>query len=433
MELLPFQKDGVLWVRQHFHACLADDMGLGKSVQTASVIHQEKPKRALIICPGFLRVNWEREIKAWSPDSTVHIVKPGNENFSKKASVTIIGYDSLRRCILDLRAHEWDLLVADEAQYLKEVDTARTMAVFGSHERRVGSIPAARKLLLSGTPFLNRPRELWPLLWFLAPKEFANRRDFLFNFCGAHEIYVPGKGKVWNFDGASNLDELRRLIAPYFLRRTKAQVMPELPSKRRQILEVPVKISGEERDVVAGLRALKDHTELGHAEKTAFEQMAAVRKATALAKLPDCVEHIRNVFESGVEKLVVFGHHREILVYLSQHLACYGPVMIHGGVDAGVRQNLADAFQNDHQHRLLLGNIKAAGVGLNLTVASHEVFVELDWSPMVMSQAEDRCNRYGSVHPLLVQQIVAEGSIDAYMARRLVAKQEDFDKVFEGL
>jgi SWI/SNF-related matrix-associated actin-dependent regulator 1 of chromatin subfamily A len=338
----------------------------------------------------------------------------------------------------------------------------RTQVVLGCREwadkgraARSG-IQAKRKVFLTGTPILNRPVEIYPLLHALDPKKWPTKTKFGLRYCDAQQKFVRVRGggtkAVWDFSGASNLDELQReLRSTIMVRRLKKDVLTELPPKRRQIIELPAEDCGdavrEESEMYAkaeeGLLELKARVaaaaladdeeqyrllaeQLQGASMVIFEEISMARHAVALAKLPQVISHIREILEEE-GKLVIMAHHRDIVEALHHEFADAGAVMLYGGMSDKAKDESVTRFQTDPACRVFVGSIKAAGVGLTLTAASTVVFAELDWVPGVVSQAEDRLHRIGQRESVLVQHLVLEGSLDARMVQFVVAKQGVID------
>ena len=369
--------------------------------------------------------------------------------------IVVINYDILHKHQDMLRAYEWDLLVVDEAHYCKSSKARRTKQVLGSWHRspakRLAPISAKRRLFLSGTPIVNRPIELHPILKSIDKSKWGNMMKYGKRYCDAHH-----NGYGWDFTGASNLEELQdKLRETCMVRRLKKDVLKDLPAKRRQVIEIP---ANGEADMVAAhslkaqeweerLLELRAAVEMAKAsdnpqdyenavealtegESAEFAEMSLIRKENAVAKIPYVAEHVKSVLESGVGKVVVFTHHHEVTDAL---VAEFGPAAAKlDGRDSMAQRDLAvQSFQNDTDVPVFIGGIKAAGVGLTLTASSHVVFAELDWVPGNMSQAEDRCHRIGQDSSVLVQHLVFEGSIDATMAHTVVNKQNVIDSALD--
>lgn len=448
-ELLPYQKAGVAYALQRSGTLIADEMGLGKTIQAIGVANAVGAKRILVVCPASLLSNWRNEIQRWQTlNHKVQVIRAGCA-WRAVEGWTVINYDIVRR-YERLKAVEWDLVIFDETHYLKNPKTKRTRWLLGGGrgEEKVEPIQGARKVLLTGTPITNRPAEIFPLLKYLDGKRWSSFGAFARRYCG-------GSFNGYGIDaaGASNLDELQeRLRSTVMVRRLKADVLTELPAKRRQIVTVDVEgiesivdreFAVHERNEAAlaaasyaAQKAEVDGTPeeyraavdaLQKIKGIAFAEVAKVRHDTAVAKVPAVVKHLENT--SG--KVVVFAHHRDVVHGIVTALASQGVVSITGDTPNEQRQTIVDRFQTDPVVRFFVGNIQAAGVGLTLTAASHVVFAELDWVPGNVTQAEDRCHRIGQRESVLVQHLVIDGSLDAKMAETIVAKQEMIDKALD--
>jgi SWI/SNF-related matrix-associated actin-dependent regulator 1 of chromatin subfamily A len=433
-------------------------MGLGKTIQAIGVYNfmlaeAGRPLPMLVICPASLRLNWAREIQKWS----VRQVKIGyvvSSHWPADCDVAVINYDVLERHRDRIDAVAWSLLVVDEAHYVKNPKALRTLAILGGREKltpaKVKSgacqrawkpIQAERKVFLTGTPIGNRPVELWSLAHALAPETFTSWKQYVYRYCAAKY-----NGYALDVSGASNLDELQqKLRSSIMVRRLKADVLTDLPPKRRQIIELPV---GDARSAVRAEQAASDAIEerlsplrvavelakasdsphayddavarLREASAIAFEELSKARVEVAMAKLPVVIEHLR---ENCDDKVIVFAHHKAVVKALMAELGD-SAVCVTGDTPVLDRQAAVDAFQANAKIRVFVGTIMAAGVGLTLTASSHVVFAELDWVPGNLSQAEDRAHRIGQKNSVLVQHLVLDGSLDARMAKVLVEKQD---------
>jgi len=202
--------------------------------------------------------------------------------------------------------------------------------------------------------------------------------------------------------GASRLDELRGILAPVMIRRLKSDVMRDLPPKRRQIITLPIDgltvelksqiIQADRNAAEIEGKYANDVQKMDSKLSVLWEELAKLRHDVGVAKVPMAIELIEGIVESG-EKVIVFAHHRDVIAGLCDGLKKHGTVVIHGGVSLVDRQKAVDAFQNDPKVRVFIGQIQAAGVGITLTASSYTVFVEQDWTPGVMAQAEDRNHR----------------------------------------
>lgn len=470
---LPFQRAGIAYAMGRAGTLIADEMGLGKTIQAVGVLNATpEARRVLILCPASLKLNWSRELERWSVRPlAIHVVTASDWREPTPpeggCAVVIVNYDVLGRHAVALRAAPWCLLVADEAHYCKNPKAQRTKAVLGA--RVLGRdgvwrdsptpIPAVRRLFLTGTPILNRPIEAWPLAHALAPETFGSWRRYVYRYCAA----TQGRYGM-DTSGASNLGELQTLLrSSCMVRRLKSEVLTELPPKRRQVLEVPANgaagVVAEEADAIEkGSRAMTEAEaalELAKASddpavyqaaverlrdcaSVAFQEVSRMRHLVALAKVPAVIAHATALLEE-LPRLVIFGHHRDVIGAISEALAAEGIGVrrIVGDTPVADRQAAVDAFQRADSGRapdavrVLVGSIGAMGVGLTMTAASTVVFAELDWVPANVSQAEDRLHRIGQRDSVLVQHLVIDGSLDARIAKRLVEKQAILDAALD--
>jgi SWI/SNF-related matrix-associated actin-dependent regulator 1 of chromatin subfamily A len=464
LSYLPYQRAGISYALNRAGTLIADEMGLGKTIQAIGAINgDEKIRRVVIICPASLKLNWLRELNKWlTRPATIEIVN-GKRKVATVATgaaleITIVNYDVIGKWLETLTGA--DLCILDEAHYCKNAKAKRSASA------KTIADSAARKILLTGTPIANRPIELWPLLQMCAPEIWdpAGKRKgkdvpagsgagffrFAMRYCNAHK---DARGH-WDFGGASNLAELQdKLRSTCMVRRLKADVLTELPAKRRQVIELEGGEGAvdEERatwqrheDDLDELRAQVELSRAAESEdeytaavakltkgmRHAFTEIARARHATALAKVEQVIDHVTEALEAG-GKLVLFAHHKDLIAQLAAAFGSVGVVVLTGDTKMEDRQAAVDRFQTDPTCRLFIGSITAAGVGLTLTAASHVVFAELDWVPGNVTQAEDRCHRIGQRASVLVQHLVLQGSLDAQMARTLVAKQDIADSALD--
>jgi SWI/SNF-related matrix-associated actin-dependent regulator 1 of chromatin subfamily A len=457
--LLGFQKAGVAYAMSREATLIGDDMGLGKSVQGISVINAMSARRALIICPASLRLNWKKELDKWLITPRRIDVMTGPSEFPKDPEIVICNYDILDRFRDQMTRTEWDLIILDEGHYVKNSTARRTVAIFGQKEKKnretgevIPAIPpltAKRRIVMTGTPIPNRPIEIFSILQYLDPKRWRSRHAFALRYCDAKH-----DGYGWNYKGASNLEELQRILRETMMvRRRKVDVLKELPPKRRQVITLPangaakaikaegVAIARTEASLAKAkaevLLALVNEDKAAYAAAVArlqaaiavsFAEIAKARHDTAMAKAPYVIEHLQN----ASDKVIVFCHHHEMVDVLLEGLGAENCVVLTGKTKLEDRQLAVERFQTDESVKYFIGTIGAAGVGHTLTRSSHVVFAELDWVPGNVSQAEDRAHRIGQTDSVLVQHVVLDGSIDARMARTLVSKQEVIDRALDN-
>jgi SWI/SNF-related matrix-associated actin-dependent regulator 1 of chromatin subfamily A len=456
----PFQVEGISWLDQKRSGLLADEPGLGKTLQAC--VASDAP--VVVVCPAALRVEWAREFGKWRSDLSTLIVS-GTKAYApakyKSADVVIINYDILVPHSKALLKLSIKTLIADEAHYLKTLkqtwNKAKRSYDYSGSNRSKAFVDLAqasdRLFLLTATPLMNRPIELWPLLHFLDPTRWDKYSSFGKRFCdGKLETrYVRGGREVtsWNFQGASNGKELNAILtANYMLRRTK-DILP-LPPKSRQtkMIALDPKTAREYK------RAAKDFENwvreqggakavMKHKMAPALTKMTALRKLAARGKLEYATEWIVNHYESTGRPLVVMGFHRDVTKGLQVALEAtevespsgMRPLrvgMIIGGIPEAKRTAYKDAFQAGELD-VLVCSIPAAGAGLTLTAASETLFLERTWRPMDQVQAEDRIWRISQKNKCTITYLQAANTVDGIMAAMLVDKQATIAERIDGL
>lgn len=427
----PYQLAGILAAMQRPVTLLADEQGLGKTIQAIGVFNEMKAagctKPALIVCPASVKLNWRREFQRWAGDHlNIQILQGGRAYVDESADVIIVNYDLVAK-LREQLVRPWGLVVCDEAHYLKNFKAQRTKAMLG-YKLDVGIVKdSERILMLTGTPITNRPIEFWPMLARLAPETimpFTKYFDFGRYFCDAYQGPFG-----WVMTGSKNERELNnRLRSTIMVRRLKKDVLKDLPNKIYQL--IPLEASAEARKIIRKEGTL----ELSDAKKKTLKgfdagQIAELRHQMAIAKLPVCITHIADLVDSGTKKVVVFAHHTAVLDGLREGLKDYHPVLIDGRVPSHHRQQIVDTFQTNDECAIFLGQMQAAGVGITLTAASTVVFVETSWVPGDIAQAVDRCHRIGQKDSVLAQFLVVQGSLEEYMLRTIVDKQLSISQI----
>ena len=456
LSYLEYQKVGIQYAMQRPATLIADEMGLGKTIQAIGLINADPTmEKILVVCPASLRINWKRELEKWLVREQRVEIAVGKHWPWPTPHIVVINYDILGKHMERIHKIKWDCLIVDECHYLKNPQAQRTRAVFGHRGRgkdKTPAIEARTRLFLTGTPIVNRPKEIQPILASINPDEYGNFFRFAIRYCDAHKNDFGH----WDFSGASNLDELQdKLRSTCMVRRLKADVLTELPPKRRQVIELPAdgaakEVSAEQtawqahqkltrnlREAIELAKAsddIEEHREavrnLKKAARVSFQSLSEVRRRTAMAKVPYVAAHIREALDAGTDKIVLFAHHHSVIDALIGEFA--GSVVKLDGRDSMQDRDIAvQEFQAPGGPQVFVGGIHAAGVGLTLTAAAHVVFAELDWVPGNMSQAEDRCHRIGQNESVLVQHIVLEHSIDAHMAQTVIQKQEVIDQALD--
>lgn len=467
LEYLPYQKAGIRFALERENTLIADEMGLGKTIQAIGVVNaMTEARRILIICPASILFNWRNELHKWLVrDYDIAVVTEGRSY--RDADIVVINYEQVLKYLDRIRKTEWDLMLVDEGHKLKNEKAKRTIAIMGrpakpqldakgDFERddsgrvrftgRIPAISARRRIIMTGSPMLNRPRDLWVIARALAPRIFSNFMQFALRYCNAFETKYG-----WNLDGKSNLHELQeKLRGSFMLRRMKQDVLKWLPPKQRQVIEIQagrelLAAVRRESEAVAAYDEIRrkidtlllpsaattnrdEHLEqlasLRRSERIAFEQMSRRRAEVGLAKTPIAIDHIDLLLPQAHNgKLVVMCHHKEVANAIADHYAQIA-VRIHGDMDPEARQASVDRFRDDPGVQLMVSTIGAGGEGYDMTAASTMLFVELDPVPDIVCQAEDRIHRVTTRYPVLIQYLVLPGSLDARTAQLMAEKSK---------
>ncbi|XP_066266917.1 DNA annealing helicase and endonuclease ZRANB3-like [Branchiostoma lanceolatum] len=439
-KLMPFQREGVKFALKKNGRCLiGDEMGLGKTLQAIAVAyHYRQEWPVLVVVPSSLRYQWVEELERWVPDlepTDIHVVSSRDDirNIAT-AQVTILGYGLIQRVdqplMKALHDQNFQVIIVDESHYLKNRQAVRTKGLVPLVKQ------ASRALLLTGTPALARPAELFPQVDALLPGKFGTWTQFSKRYCNAHRQFF-GRFSRWDTNGASNLAELHSNLQPLMIRRLKAQVLTQLPPKRRQRIPFDVpegqhkkeldKLAGEWRDLIGRGAVPQSHDQPGMTDNPSFllrQLMVEWYHTTALAKAGSVQEYIKVLLENESMKFIVFGHHKHMLQAVTQTLihSKVKYIRIDGSVPSAERTHLVQQFQGDPSIKVAVLSILAAGTGLTLTAASHVVFAELYWTPGVLEQAEDRAHRIGQHNSVHVHYLVARNTIDDWMWSMLTRK-----------
>ncbi len=426
-ELKPFQRAGVSYLLERRRAFLADEQGLGKTIEALAAVEAAGAYPAVVVCPASLKLNWMRELERWLPHRSARALS-GNGNGAVApgaADITIVNYDIVAARLEELCAHEPAALVLDESHYCKNAAAKRTQAV----QRLSAALPREGLVLaLSGTPITNRPAELISQLRILGRlEEFGSGVRFGERFRGAD----------------AHLRLHWHLRARCFVRRLKADVLPQLPAKTRAVVPVELDNEGEyrlaERDLVAWLRSQPlDLRELDAKVAAALRaerlvRCNALKLLAARGKLHAALAWIHDFCSSG-EPLVVFAGHREIQRAVLDRF----PAALHilGEDSAAARDSALRAFQEaqaSEANQLIVCSIEVAGHGLTLTRSSNVAFLELGWTPAKHDQAEDRCHRIGQQDAVNAYYLLAADTIDETISTLLERKRAVIGAVTDGL
>lgn len=406
--LMPFQREGVSFaISKRGRLLLADDMGLGKTIQAiciAAFYRKEWP--VLVVVPSSVRFTWEQAFLRWLPSlrpEDINVVVTGKGRLTA-GLVNIVSFDLLCKLERQLKT-PFKVVIIDESHFLKNIKTARCRA----------AVPilkiAKRVILLSGTPAMSRPSELYTQIIAVKPTFFPQFHAFGLRYCAAKRLPWG-----WDYSGSSNLGELKLLLEEaIMLRRLKSEVLSQLPAKQRKMVVVnPGRISSRARAALDA--AAKEMTK----DKTKQQQKEALLvffNRTAEAKIPCVVEYVLDLLESGREKFLVFAHHKVVLDAVAKELNRKNVqhIRIDGSTPSADREALCQQFQLAKGHTVALLSITAANMGLTFSSADLVVFAELFWNPGVLIQAEDRVHRIGQANSVGIHYLVAKGTADDYL------------------
>jgi SWI/SNF-related matrix-associated actin-dependent regulator 1 of chromatin subfamily A len=403
---LSHQKEAVQKLVENKKFILADDMGLGKTTSTIIAALESGSKKVLIICPATLKINWKREIENYS-DKSVYIAE--GKNFSTEADFVIINYDIIKNFhdtkkkgesqILDAN---FDLVVVDEAHYIKNATAQRTKLI-NDIVKKVDRI-----WLLTGTPMTSRPIDYFNLLSLIDSPVAKNWMAYAIRYCQGYQFNVGGR-KVWNVMGASNLEELRDRTLGLTLRRLKEDVL-DLPDKI--ITPVYLRLKSKLYEEVMGeyYNWYEGNPEESKSLTVQFTKLTKIRQIIADEKIAQTIELAENIIEQN-KKVIIFCNFTDSLNKIVEHFG-KAAVKVDGSMSKPQRQHSVDSFQESDKIKVFVGNIKAAGVGLTLTAAEAVIMNDLSFLPSDHAQAEDRAYRYGQKNNVLVYYPIFENTIE---------------------
>lgn len=451
-EPFPYQKAGIRYVLSALNqvgfrkgVVIGDQPGLGKTVQSLGVLESTNAYPAVVVCPATLKLNWQKEIERWLPHRTTQILS-GKTPCDINADIAIINYDILSSWVEKFRGYRG--VVMDESHYCKSPQAARTKAALKISKRIVE--PTAVRLCLTGTPVTNRPAELATQLDFIGRlNDFGGYMGYYRTFCGAFR----DRWGHWQTGGASNLDVLNeRLRANCYLRRTKDQVLPELPAVLHSPVEVDMTPAGAkeyakaEEDIVEYLmeRARQIALELGESPSSAavrakmraeanqhLVRISVLRRIAAKAKMPAIIEWVEGRIEAG-NKVVIAAHHREVVDELANR---FGGLKIQGQMTVEEVEENKRMFQDMPvtEAPVIVLSIQAAKTGHTLTAAQDILFVELPWTPADVDQTYGRLHRIGQKGSVNATYMLASGSIDKKIYELIEEKRSVVDALTDGI
>lgn len=433
LPLFDFQKIGVKFIKTMAHALLADAPGLGKTIQTIAALEEINPGRFLVFCPASLKYSWKEEIKKWKPADRVNIINGPKISrqlqWQRRVRWTIANYELLLHDF-DLIPKNWDAIVSDESTRISNPSAKTTKAL--------KKLIAKKRIALTGTPISNRPDDIYSIIDWISPRYLGTYYQFTEQYC----IREP---RFHRIVGYKNLNDLGNRVARFMLRRTKEEVMKDLPPK---IIEyISFDLSEKERKLYVGVRnqiaaeiekltinpatlslmpvkmlhliQVTDHPAL-ITGKTIYPSTSLLAEpCSKLEVLKDILEPIA----ASNEKTIVFTKFAEMAKILLSELNIYEPQVIMGEISAEDRQKAIKEFNEDPNCKVMIST-EAGAYGLNLQIASYVVHYDLPWSVAKLTQREDRAHRIGQTKPVTVYNLIARNTLDDYVARVLYKKQK---------
>lgn len=422
--LFPFQKKGVEFLALHDRALLADDMGLGKTVQVLVALPSDQ--RVIIICPAAVKYNWRKEIELWRPDYNVSICSGrGNLKLPGKGEITITNYEILPSYLLPNDNKEVDLtneqkkvisectVICDEVHLCKNYKTSRAKKVTQLSRN------ARRVWFLTGTPLMNRPTDLYGVLCSGNMNVLGSWNKFLKLFNG----YQNGYG---GYEFGMPEPEVPERMKRVMLRRLKIEVLKELPTKTYKDIEVNIidKEFKKTLDKIAD-EVIVDGDLITH-NLPNFTEFSKIRAKLAESRIPAMLE-IAETYEESETPLVIFSAHKKPILTLGER---EGWEIITGDTSTEERFRIVEDFQAGKLKGVGL-TISAGGVGLTLTYASNMLFVDLDWTPALNLQAQDRCHRISQKENVLIMRMFSSHPLDVHMHQLIALKTEIARKALE--
>lgn len=453
MKLYPHQSEGSRWLRTNKRAMLLDEQGLGKTItaiDAAERAFKRSDKRfpILVVCPSVVLWNWEAEFSDWAPWLWVQVIDNMTTEIDPDADVLIVTHGLILAPMIQaqlLRRVFW-VTILDEAHFFRGREAKRSEAFYGLGARKPLDTIAGRSMhvwLLTGTPIPNDASELWTHLRGLWPARITNEvgkvrsfESFRGRYCKVRRTEYNG----WKILGNKNLGELRAIVKDISLRRRMKDVLPDMPSIRYELVtlrprKMPTEIERIDRELRPHVRELVGGAmipEQGFSALRGEVEFAAYRRLCGMAKVEPVVELVEMEQAGGLDKIVIFAHHTDVIAELEQ---AFGPdqcIKIVGATPAKKRKAQADAFNKDPSKKVALLNVIAGGTGVSLPAAHEVLFAEASFVPGENDQAAKRCRRMvGTTEKVRCRFVALAGTVDADVMRSLRLKTQMIREVIE--
>ncbi|XP_071639778.1 SWI/SNF-related matrix-associated actin-dependent regulator of chromatin subfamily A-like protein 1 [Temnothorax longispinosus] len=403
--LMPFQRDGICYgISKNGRCMIADDMGLGKTIQALGIAHYFKDSwPLLIVAPSSVKFQWSEAIYEFLPSIPTHYIHhfASTKDRIEDDKITITSYDLLARNVHVFERHIYGFVILDESHVLKSTKTARFQAAqrICAHARHV--------VLLTGTPALSRPSELYSQISLITTR-FLSYDDYGMRYCGGQrDVYS------WEYTGCSNMQELQSLLkVNCMIRRMKTDVLHQLPSKMRQVIIL-------DSDLIKTGKQMKEMSRKMEKTATALERHTTLLQyytESSFARLKAVRKYVANLFENK-KKCLLYAHHQNVLAAICEVAKSMNVryIRIDGKTSPEQRKLQVDLFQERDDYMAAVLSITAANTGITLTAAHLVVFAELFWNPGILCQAEDRVHRIGQNDTVIIQYLVARNTADDYI------------------
>lgn len=441
-QLRPYQKRGFSWMYRNakigFGSVIADDMGLGKTLQVITTLlkHKEEgaltDKKVLVIAPTGLLTNWLAEIKKFAPSINASLFHGTGRKIENGFDVLLTSYGIARTEAARLKKLPWHSLVIDEAQNIKNADTAQAKAIKG--------IPANNFIAMSGTPVENRLSEFWSIMDFSNRGLLGNAKDFKENYSTQIETY----------NNVETANKLQKVTSPFMMRRLKTDksIISDLPDKiEMDCFSTLAKTQASlyEKTLEEALKEIEaidasDKKGLFVRQGLVLQMILALKQicnhptqflknkvmdASLSGKIDLLFDKLDSIVESN-EKVLIFSQFTEMGNMLQHFISeRYGesPLFYHGGCTLKQRKQMVDAFQTNHAEKIFILSLRAAGTGLNLTAANHVIHYDLWWNPAVEAQATDRAYRIGQKSNVMVHRFITKNTFEERINEMIQSKK----------
>lgn len=446
-ELWPFQIAGVEYALCRKNTLIGDQPGLGKTPMAICFANEVRAKRVLVICPANIRLQWVRRIREWTSLRWPYVVHPilhSRSGVHPTAEWTVVSYDLARTEAIGkaLAKGTYDVLILDEAHYLKETDSRRTRAIFGgglTHAFSPLIERSERTLALTGTPLPNRPREAYTLSRGLCwdAIDWASEETFRTRFNPSMRIEkidpVTGYTKFYIDERSGRHAELQnRLRANFMCRHLKREVMPQLKLPIYDIIQLDGTDAVKQALAAESLLDI-DPENLEGADATILGHIAVVRRMMGIALAPQVADYVEMLIDGGEEKITLFAWHHEVMDILQERLQKHGLIRIDGRTGSAKKERLVQQFIKDRGTQIALGNLQSMGMGTDglQEVCYHGLIAEASWTPGDNIQAFDRLDRGGQREAVQGDIFVAPGSFAERVLASALRKGQTIHKALD--